>query len=158
VSGPSDPARTVAFYQDLFGLEYWMSSQPSRPLPTSQGPGADMAQWDSHILRSWGDHRFNIDVSRIIEPAQVGTPCPDPLNLGIGRIGIEVRNIEVALSLLDQALRGQPRGQARAVGPIEEWDFGSEVSRRKVAALKDPDGMHIDIYEPERSFVAQVPS
>jgi hypothetical protein len=44
------------------------------------------------------------------------------------------------------------------VGPIEEWDFGSEVPRRKVAALKDPDGMHIDIYEPERSFVAQVPS
>ena len=68
-----------------------LASQPAGPLPTSQGPGANDAQWDSHILRSHGDHRFNIDVSKILVPAQAGTVCPDPLNIGIGRIGIEVK-------------------------------------------------------------------
>jgi catechol 2,3-dioxygenase-like lactoylglutathione lyase family enzyme len=158
VSGPSDPARTVAFYCHLFGLEYWMASQPDRVLPTSQGPGANEAQWDSHILRSWGDHRFNIDVSKILAPAQTGTPCADPLNIGIGRIGIEVKDIEKTMALLEQALQQHPRGAARIVGPVEEWNLGSEVPRRRVAAIKDPDGMHIDIYQPERQFVAQVPA
>lgn len=158
VSGPSDPARTVSFYQRLFGLEYWMASQPAGPLPTSQGPGANEAQWDSHILRSWGDHRFNIDVSKILVPPQTGTPCPDPLNIGIGRIGIEVRDIAATLPLLKLALAEQPCGEARVIGPIETWNLGSEVPGRKVVGLKDPDGMHIDIYEPERQFVASVPS
>lgn len=157
VSGPSDPKRTVAFYQRLFGLEYWMASQPAGPLPTSQGPGASEAQWDSHILRSWGDHRFNIDVSKILVPGQTGKPNPDPLNIGIGRIGIEVKDIDTALPLLEQALASEPCGEARLVGPAETWDLGSEVPRRKVIGLKDPDGMHIDIYEPERHFVASVP-
>jgi catechol 2,3-dioxygenase-like lactoylglutathione lyase family enzyme len=158
VSGPSDPRRTVAFYQRLFGLEYWMASQPAGPLPTSQGPGADAAQWDSHILRSHGDHRFNIDVSKILVPPQTGKPCPDPLNIGIARIGIEVRQIEAAIPLLEQALAEQPCGDARLLGPAETWNLGNEVPRRKVIALKDPDGMHIDIYEPERCFVASVPT
>ena len=157
VSGPSDPGRTVAFYQRLFGLEYWMASQPAGPLPTSQGPGANEAQWDSHILRSWGDHRFNIDVSKILIPAQTGNPNPDPLNIGIARIGIEVKDIDTALPLLEQALAAQPCGEARLLGPVEHWDFGGEVPRRKVIGLKDPDGMHIDIYEPDRHFVASVP-
>ena len=142
----------------MFGLEYWMASQPAAPLPTSQGPGANAAQWDSHILRGWGDHRFNIDVSKILVPQQTGKPCADPLNLGIARIGIEVRDIEAALPLLEQALADHPSGEARLVGPVEHWDLGSEVPRRKVAALKDPDGMHIDIYQPERQFVASVPN
>ena len=43
------------------------------------------------------------------------------------------------------------------IGPVETWDLGSEVPRRKVIGLKDPDGMHIDIYQPERQFVASVP-
>jgi catechol 2,3-dioxygenase-like lactoylglutathione lyase family enzyme len=157
VSGPSDPARTVAFYCDLFGLEYWMASQPAGPLPTSQGPGANEAHWDSHILRSHGDHRFNIDVSKILVPAQAGSVCPDPLNIGIGRIGIEVRDIDVATALIEQALAQQPRGEARLLGPVETWDLGNEVPRRKVIGLKDPDGMHIDIYQPERQFIASVP-
>jgi catechol 2,3-dioxygenase-like lactoylglutathione lyase family enzyme len=157
VSGPSDPMRTVAFYQRLFGLEYWMASQPAGPLPTSQGPGANEAQWDSHILRSWGDHRFNIDVSKILVPPQTGKPCPDPLNMGIGRIGLEVKDLEATVPLLQQALAEQPCGEARLIGEIEHWDFGGETPRRKVAALKDPDGMHIDIFEPERRFVASVP-
>jgi catechol 2,3-dioxygenase-like lactoylglutathione lyase family enzyme len=158
VSGASDPARTVAFYRRLFGLEYWMTSQPEHPLPTSQGPGADEAQWDSHILRSWGDHRFNIDVSKILVPPQTGRPCPDPLTIGIGRIGIEVKDLDATMPLLEQALAEHPCGEARLIGPAENWEFGSEVPRRKVAALKDPDGMHIDIYEPERRFVASVPT
>lgn len=157
VSGPSDPGRTVAFYCDLFGLEYWMASQPAGPLPTSQGPGANEAQWDSHILRSHGDHRFNIDVSKILVPAQAGTVCPDPLNIGIGRIGIEVRDVDAAAALIGQALAQQPRGEARLLGPVETWDLGGEVPRRKVIGLKDPDGMHIDIYQPERQFIASVP-
>jgi catechol 2,3-dioxygenase-like lactoylglutathione lyase family enzyme len=157
VSGPSDPSRTVAFYCDLFGLEYWMASQPSGPLPTSQGPGANAAQWDSHILRSWGDHRFNIDVSKILVPAQTGAVCPDPLNIGIGRIGIEVKDIDAAAALLGQALAQTPHGEARLVGTVETWDLGNEVPHRKVIGLKDPDGMHIDIYQPERQFVASVP-
>ncbi len=158
VSGPSDPMRTVAFYQRLFGLEYWMASQPAAPLPTSQGPGANAAQWDSHILRGWGDHRFNIDVSKILVPPQTGRTCADPLNLGICRIGIEVKDLEAALPLIEQALAENPFGEARLVGPVEHWNLGSEVPRRKVAGLKDPDGMHIDIYEPDRQFVAQVPA
>ena len=58
------------------------------------GPGANTAQWDSHILRAWGDHRFNIDVSKILHPPQTGRPSDDPLNMGIARLGIEVRSID----------------------------------------------------------------
>ena len=91
-------------------------------------------------------------------PPQTGRPCPDPLNIGIGRIGIEVKSIEAALRLLQQALAEKPCGEARLLGPVEHWDYGDEVPRRKAVALKDPDGMHIDIYEPERRFVASVPT
>lgn len=158
VSGPSDPMRTVKFYCDLFGLEYWMKNQPKQPLPTSQGPGADTVQWDSHILRGWGDHRFNLDVSKILHPPQTGSVNPDPLNIGIGRIGIEVRDIDIAFSFLQRALSEGDYGAAKLIGPIEQWDLGDAVPKRRVAALKDPDGMHIDIYQPERVFVAMVPT
>ncbi|MFC3173693.1 VOC family protein [Novosphingobium bradum] len=158
VSGPSDPARTVRFYQALFGLEYWMKSQPPAPLPTSQGPGAEIVQWDSHILRAWGDHRFNIDVSKILFPAQTGTPNPDPLAIGIARIGMEVRDIEPAFDLIGRALATGEHGAARLAGPIEDWDYGPDAPRRRAFALKDPDGMHIDIYQPERHFVASAPT
>jgi catechol 2,3-dioxygenase-like lactoylglutathione lyase family enzyme len=158
VSGPSDPLRTVAFYQELFGLEYWMKSQPAEPIPASQGPGADIVQWDSHILRGWGDHRFNIDVSKILHPPQAGRPCEDPLNLGIARIGIEVRDIEATVALLKTQLDAWSHTEARLISPIEEWDLGPQAPKRKVAALIDPDGMRIDVYQPERNFFAQIPS
>lgn len=158
VSGPSDPLRTVRFYCDLFGLEYWMKSQPPAPLPTSQGPGADIVQWDSHILRAWGDHRFNIDVSKILHPPQSGAVNPDVLNIGIARIGMEVRDIDAALALMEQALAQHDHGGARIVGPVETWDLGEGVPKRRVFALKDPDGMHIDIYQPDRMFVASAPT
>jgi catechol 2,3-dioxygenase-like lactoylglutathione lyase family enzyme len=157
VSGPSDPLRTVAFYQDLFGLEYWMKSQPGRPIPASQGPGADIVQWDSHILRGWGDHRFNIDVSKILHPPQTGRPSQDPLNLGIARIGIEVRDVEESFALLQAVLEAWSHTEARLIGPIEDWDLGPEAPKRRVFGLKDPDGMHIDVYQPERTFFAQRP-
>ena len=60
-------------------------------------------------------------------------------------------------ALIEQALAQQPRGEARLLGPVETWDLGNEVPRRKVIGLKDPDGMHIDIYQPERQFIASVP-
>jgi catechol 2,3-dioxygenase-like lactoylglutathione lyase family enzyme len=158
VSGPSDPLRTVAFYQDLFGLEYWMKSQPGQPIPASQGPGAEIVQWDSHILRSFGDHRFNIDVSKILHPGQDGRPSEDPLNLGIARVGIEVRDIEATFDLLKLGLGPWAHTGAALLGPIETWDLGPQVPKRKVCGLKDPDGMQLDIYQPERTFFAQHPS
>jgi catechol 2,3-dioxygenase-like lactoylglutathione lyase family enzyme len=158
VSGPSDPLRTVDFYQDLFGLEYWMASQPDRPLPGSQGPGSDIVQWDSHILRGWGDRRFNIDVSKILHPPQTGRACEDPLNIGIARIGLEVRDLGVALPLLEAAIKRWAAIGAKLIGPAETWDLGPEAPRRRVVALRDPDGMQIDVYEPERSFYTQKPT
>lgn len=157
VSGPSDPLRTVRFYQDIFGLEYWMASQPDKPMPTSQGPGADIVQWDSHILRGWGDHRFNIDVSKILHPPQVGRPNDDPLNIGIARIGIEVRDIDATVRLLEDGLKGWAHTEAKLLGPVETWDLGPNVAKRRVAAIKDPDGMRLDLYEPERNFYTQKP-
>jgi catechol 2,3-dioxygenase-like lactoylglutathione lyase family enzyme len=158
VSGPTDPFRTVDFYKSLFGLEYWMASQPQEPLPGSQGPGSDIVQWDSHILRSWGDHRFNIDVSTIRYPQQVGPPLEDPLNLGIARIGMEVRDIDQTVELLSEALKAWAATGARLLGPAETWDLGSEVPKRRVVQVRDPDGMRIDVYQPERTFYTQRPT
>jgi catechol 2,3-dioxygenase-like lactoylglutathione lyase family enzyme len=158
MSGPIDLSRTIAFYRDVIGLNYWLKSQAPEPLPVSQGQGGDVAQWDSHLFRAWGDHRFNIDVSKILFPQQIGRPYTDPLNLGIVRVGLEVFNIESAVAALTRALQQGAKTEARFIGPIEEWDFGPETPRRKVAVLQDPDGMWLDIYEPERAFIDRPPT
>jgi len=158
MSGPKDLPRTIAFYREIIGLNYWLKSQAPEPLPVSQGRGGDIAQWDSHLFRAWGDHRFNIDVSKIVFPQQIGVPYVDPCNLGIVRVGLEVFNIESAVATIQSALQRAPRGKAGFVGPIEQWDFGPDVPSRKVAVLQDPDGMWLDIYEPERPFIDRSPS
>jgi catechol 2,3-dioxygenase-like lactoylglutathione lyase family enzyme len=158
MSGPIDLDRTIGFYRDVIGLNYWLKSQAPEPLPASQGIGGDLAQWDSHVFRAWGDHRFNIDVSKIRYPAQIGRPYGDPFNLGIVRVGLEVLDIHAAVAALTRALQQEARGEARFIGPIEEWDFGPETQKRKVAVLQDPDGMWLDIYEPERPFIDRPPT
>jgi catechol 2,3-dioxygenase-like lactoylglutathione lyase family enzyme len=158
MSGPTDLFRTIAFYRDAIGLNYWLKSQAPGPLPASQGPGGDVAQWDSHLFRPWGDHRFNIDVSKIVHPRQVGRPYADPLNLGIVRVGLEVLDIESAVTALTHTLQHGVKSEARFVGPIEEWDLGPNIPKRKVAVLQDPDGMWLDIYEPERTFIDRPPT
>ena len=158
MSGPTDLPRTIAFYRDVIGLNYWLKSQAPEPMPASQGIGGDVAQWDSHCFRAWGDTRFNIDVSKILYPPQVGRPYTDPFNLGIVRVGLEVFNIESAVASLTRALQQGAKSEARFIGPIEAWDFGPEIPKRKVAVLQDPDGMWLDIYEPERPFIDRPPT
>jgi hypothetical protein len=71
---------------------------------------------------------------------------------------MEVRDIDRTVELLGEALNDWAHTGAQLLGPIEEWDLGPQVPKRRVAQVKDPDGMRIDIYQPERTFFTQRPT
>ena len=55
---------TTEFYRDVIGLDHWMRATVPSPVPASQGPGPDVAQFDSNFFRAFGDRRFQLDCSK----------------------------------------------------------------------------------------------
>lgn len=149
----TDDERSTRFYRDVLGLDHHLDVFTDRPIPASQGPGADRAQWSSHMFAARGDNRLNVDVTRPTypPPAQgTSTVYEEANHLGISRIGFEVDDIAAAYELLRAV---EPIGAAPGVvGPPESWDFGAEYGERKVLSLRDPDGIRIEFVEkPPRS-------
>jgi catechol 2,3-dioxygenase-like lactoylglutathione lyase family enzyme len=158
----TDGDRSTTFYRDVLGLEHHLDVFTDRPLPASQGPGADMAQWSSHLFAARGDNRLNIDMTQPIYPPpspETSTVYEEAHHLGISRIGFEVDDVDAVSDLLRAV---EPIGQAPGVaGPPEVWDFGPEYGERKVLSLRDPDGIRIEFVEkpprPESSYLRFTP-
>lgn len=136
---------TNAFYGELLGLTLRTQSIPCEPLPASQGPGSDLAQWDSHLFSSRGDGRFRIDVSQFHFPAatpETLTPYAEANHLGIVRVGFEVDDLRAAREILLQAL-------GEEVGEPEAWDYGAFLGAPPVLALRDPNGVRLELVEEQ---------
>jgi catechol 2,3-dioxygenase-like lactoylglutathione lyase family enzyme len=147
----SSVADTIRFYRDIIGLDHWMSSASPGPVPASQGPGSDVAHFESNFFRGRGDRRFQIDCSK----SHLAVPC-EPRHrlanhLGISRFALEVDNIDACAETLLEACAGADFGLVHGV-PVR-WDLGAAGARR-VLLVRDPSQHVFELFEPERpSFV-----
>ncbi|HEU5150636.1 MAG TPA: VOC family protein [Iamia sp.] len=148
-------ADTVAFYRDVIGLEHWMNSTVPAPVPASQGPGADVAHFDSNFFRGHGDRRFSLDCSKslLVEPAEPATP---PANkVGISRVAIEVADLDAVHARLLDRCAGRVEGP---LGDIATWKVDDPVGERRVSVVADPNGHLLELFEPtSRPFVDRRP-
>jgi catechol 2,3-dioxygenase-like lactoylglutathione lyase family enzyme len=142
---------TVAFYRDVLGLDHWMRASVPAPVPASQGPGADVAQFDSNFFRGFGDHRFTLDCSKslLVEAPLPSTP---PANqLGISRIAIEVADVDACHDALRAACADGAHGP---LGDVVTVRTGDPIGERRVSYVTDPNGHLLELFEPrERPFV-----
>jgi catechol 2,3-dioxygenase-like lactoylglutathione lyase family enzyme len=141
-------ARSMRFYGELLGLDLAIESVPCEPIASSQGPGSDLVQWDSHLYTARGDGRFKIDASQFHYPPPTKesiVPYAEPNHVGIARVGLEVDDIDACDAILRKA---QSIGKAPGLaGPPEEWDYGSPVGVRRVLSFRDPDGIRLELTE-----------
>jgi catechol 2,3-dioxygenase-like lactoylglutathione lyase family enzyme len=143
-----DVGRSNAFYGGLLGLTLRVESVPCDPQPSSQGPGSDLSQWDSHVWSARGDDRFYIDVSQFHFPAPepaTATPYAEPNHLGIARVGLEVDDIDESYRILREA-RAADDGP-RDVHPPEDRDYGPAIGIRRFLSFKDPDGIGLELVQ-----------
>jgi catechol 2,3-dioxygenase-like lactoylglutathione lyase family enzyme len=142
-----DIARSMRFYGEFMGLDLAIENVPCEPIASSQGPGSDLVQWDSHLYTARGGG-FLVDASQFHYPPPTKatlTPYVEPTNLGIARIGFEVDDIDAAYEIL---VRARPVGKGPApVGPPEEWDYGPPRGVRRVVVFRDPDGIRLELTE-----------
>jgi catechol 2,3-dioxygenase-like lactoylglutathione lyase family enzyme len=146
---------TVEFYRDILGLDHWMQASVPSPVPASQGPGSDVAQFDSNFFRAYGDRRFSLDCSRsmLVEPPAPTTP---PANqVGISRLAFEVADVDAC----HDALRD--RCADRSFGPLGDvvvLRTGDPIGDRRVCFVTDPNGHVLELFEPRsRPFVVLRP-
>ncbi len=144
----TDGDRSTTFYRDYLGLDHHLDVFTDRPLPASQGPGSDRAQWSSHMFAARGDNRLSIDMTQPLFPPpspETSTVYEEAHHLGISRIGFEVDDIDAVHALLQTVPAiGQAPGIA---GPPEVWNFGPDYGERKVLSLRDPDGIRLEFVE-----------
>lgn len=84
----SDLERSLAFYQDLVGLQPTVRTRPERPQPGGAF-GLDEVQWDAWILS--GDDAPDGAVLDLLEwqvPGPAGSPPATVTELGFGRLCI----------------------------------------------------------------------
>ena len=146
---------TTEFYRDVIGLDHWMRATVPTPVPASQGPGPDVAQFDSNFFRTFGDRRFQLDCSKslLVDPPEPSTP---PANhVGISRVAIEVADVDACDDVLRTLCADRPFGP---LGDVTTVRTGDPVGDRRVCYLTDPNGHLLELFEPcTRAFVALRP-
>lgn len=157
----SDLDRAYRFYHDVLGFDSGILCVPGSPQPVTNGSlgdalanpdgsaydGAEM-DFRANLMIPRNDWRTPLDVLEWTLPRPYGRAYESPLNLGIVRIGIEVDDIEAARARLAAADCGP-------VSAVERWDLG-EAGTRRVATLRDPDGVMLEIVEPMDPMAAQL--
>ena len=129
-----DLAPALGFYSDALGLTEWRASASPEPVPAAQGPGSDVSQWDSHLLRSPVSD-FSLDISRIRYPGPIGRPYASRDNVGI-----------MSLSLRTEAdLAGLVSAATAAGGTVDREQAGGQGDR---VMLLDPEGSRIELVGP----------
>jgi catechol 2,3-dioxygenase-like lactoylglutathione lyase family enzyme len=146
---------TTEFYRDVIGLDHWMHATVPAPVPASQGPGPDVAQFDSNFFRCFGDRRFQLDCSKslLVDAPEPSTP---PANaVGISRVAIEVAEVDACHDALGSLCAERPIGP---LGGIVTVRTGDPIGDRRVCYLTDPNGHLLELFEPcSRAFVSLQP-
>ncbi|MGY0488255.1 VOC family protein [Streptomyces sp. WG-D5] len=145
--GSHDYVRYLRFIDDILGFEYWMKNVPSEPKPTSQGPGGDMAQWNSHFMRHRSDRRFTFDIGQFVQPSIHGEPHRALNSVGIAAIGLEVADLDAAVGVLGDRLSGWSHTEAKLWGGVEEWVDESSGIASRVLNVSDADGNLLQFVE-----------
>lgn len=144
---------TVSFYRDLIGLDYWMNVSVPGPVAASQGPGTDIAHFDSHFFRGRGDHRFTLDCSKSFLDYD-GQPRHEAGNhVGIARFALEVDDLDQCFATLRDACAGSSFGPV-GDGPVR-WEFTAPLGPRRVVLVQDPSGHVFELFEPETRELIQ---
>lgn len=142
-----DIGRSMRFYEEVLGLDLKTESVPCEPVLSSQGPGTDEVQWDSHLYSARGGG-FLVDLSQFHFPAPTRdsvVPYREANHLGIARIGFEVDDIDESYRILRRS-RSIGKGPGH-LSPPERWDYGPDVGVRKVLSFRDPDGIRLELTE-----------
>ena len=146
---------TTEFYRDVIGLDHWMRATVPSPVPASQGPGPDVAQFDSNFFRAFGDRRFQLDCSKslLVDAPEPSTP---PANqAGISRVAIEIADVDACHDALRTRCADRPFGP---LGDVVLLRTGDPIGDRRVCYLTDPNGHLLELFEPcSRTFVALRP-
>ncbi|WP_307090871.1 VOC family protein [Rhodococcus sp. SORGH_AS_0301] len=146
----TDIGKAMQFYGHFLGLDLAYESRPCEPIPSSQGPGSDIAQWDSHLYTARGDARVHIDISELSFPPRTPDQCrpyQSATNRGIARIGLEVDDLDRVHDIVTAA---RDTGvELEIMAPPEEWDLG-ERGRSRVLCITDPDGIRLEFVEKPR--------
>ncbi len=143
-----DIRRSMRFYGEILGLDLDSESVPCEPILSSQGPGSDLSQWDSHLYTPRGDTRFRVDLSQFHYPPPTREsviPYKEANHVGISRLAFEVDDIDACYEILRRS-----RQIGKGPGPIsrpEEWDFGAPTGKRRVLTFRDPDGIRLELIE-----------
>jgi catechol 2,3-dioxygenase-like lactoylglutathione lyase family enzyme len=143
-------ARYLEFCDQVLDLEYWMKSMPNAPQPSSQGPGGDLVQWNSHFMRHPGDHRFTLDIGEYVYPEPQGEPHRYANAVGIAMIGFEVLDIETARNVLATRISARGGGGATLQGGVETWTNADTGAAVGVLHCTDPDGNLLQFAERPR--------
>ena len=145
---------TTEFYRDIIGLDHWMRATVPAPVPASQGPGPDVAQFDSNFFRAFGDRRFQLDCSKslLVDAPEPSTP---PANqVGISPVAIEVADVDAC----HDAFPSCARIAVRAARRCRDVRTGDPIGDRRVCYLTDPNGHLLELFEPStRTFVSLRP-
>jgi catechol 2,3-dioxygenase-like lactoylglutathione lyase family enzyme len=135
----SDLARSRAFYVECCGLAEGARTAPEE---TQDGAafGLARARWDAWILL--GERGFDggaVDLLEWQEPAPAGRPPRTLSDAGFQRIGVRVRDLDVALG---RAARNG--GEAWGEPDAHALPDGGTV---RIAFVSDPDGVAIELVE-----------
>lgn len=144
----TDVRRSMRFYGETLGLDLDVESMPCEPTPSSQGPGSDISQWDSHLYIARGDGRFRVDLSQFHHPApgpETSAPFAEAYHVGISRIGFEVDDVDACEAILRQT--DPVCGAPGPMVPVETWDLGCDVGKKRMLCFRDPDGIRLELVE-----------
>jgi len=148
----SSLAQSYRFYRDVLGLDTGVYYAPGRLQPVANGSLGDALnnpdgspyigtamEFAANLMIPRTDWRNPLDILEWLTPRPYGRAYESPFNLGIVRIAFEVDDI-------DSARRRVLAAGVDAISAVETWDMG-DFGERRVAMLRDPDGVLIELIE-----------
>lgn len=146
----SDLDQAHAFYQDVLGLHresHWFTTVPESH---SFGPGGDLMTYRANLYSTAGGSpeqppNFLLDVVQSTFPGPIGRVYAEPTNVGIARVGLEVRSVDAAYEAL------QATDASVIVAAPERWDLGADVGSVKSLIVRSPDGAPVELIERQSS-------
>src|SRR4051812_13016728 len=144
-SNCTDLERSVRFYEAL-GL-----TRGTRPLPSQTQPGEAFGlaevSWDAWMMQSDdGVGGLSLDLLEWTTPRPTGAPPATVGEPGLNRLCLSTPNLD-AVAAAATAAGGSVRG-----GPV----FGHGDSGPRTAMIEDPDGVPVQLFDGDRTSIAQV--
>lgn len=145
-SNCTDLERAARFYEAL-GLRRVVRTVPSRPQPGDAFGLAEVA-WDAWMLQSDdGMDGLALDLLEWTTPGPTGTPPSTVGEPGLNRLVITTPDLDATVAAAVDA------GGTLVGGPVA-GHAGERAPR--TAMVRDPDGVPVQLFEGERTSIAQV--